>query len=56
MKNVVIVFRFIAIVILALLVLRSVASAQQGPQPDMAIDAAVRSTVIENLIKELNDS
>lgn len=33
------------------------AGAQQPPaQPDMAIDAATRTAVIDNLIKELNDS
>ena len=29
--------------------------AQQPPQPDVTIDAATRSAVIENLLKELND-
>jgi C-terminal processing protease CtpA/Prc len=54
MKTIVIVARVIVVVILALFVLRFTASAQQQ-QPDMTIDAATRTAVIENLIKELND-
>jgi retinol-binding protein 3 len=54
MKTIVLLARVIAILILALLVLRFAASAQQ-PQQDMNIDAATRTAVIENLIKELND-
>src|SRR4051812_31918096 len=56
MKSIVLVARVIAILILALFVLRFTASAQQPPQqPDMTIDAATRSAVIESLIKEMND-
>ncbi len=56
MKTIVIIARIIAIFILALFVLRFVASAQQSkPQPDMNIDSATRSAVIDNLIKELNE-
>lgn len=54
MKTIVLVARIIAVLIAALFVLRFVASAQQ-PQPDMNIDAASRSAVIETLIRELND-
>ena len=55
MKRIAFVARVIVISIIALVVLRLVASAQQ-PQPDMTIDAATRSTVIDNVIKELNDA
>src|SRR3569832_2258463 len=55
MKTIVLVARVLAVLILALFVLRSVASAQGPQQPDMNIDAATRAAVIETLIKELND-
>jgi C-terminal processing protease CtpA/Prc len=55
MKTIVLVARVIAVLVAALFILRFVASAQQPQQPDMNIDAATRSAVIESLIKELND-
>ncbi len=42
--------------ILAFVLLGFDASAQQGPGPDMNVDSATRTAVIENLIKELNDA
>lgn len=57
MKTIALIARVIVIFLIALFVLRFVASAQQPmPQPDMNIDAATRTAVIENLIKELNAS
>ncbi len=47
--------RFLALCILALFILRFFAHAQAPQQPDMTIDAATRASVIERLIKELND-
>lgn len=56
MKTITLIARVIAIFIIALFVLRFFASAQQpDQQKDMNIDAAGRSSVIEGLIKELND-
>jgi hypothetical protein len=53
---IVLIARLIAILIMALFVLRFFAVAQQPvPQPDMNVDAATRKAVIETLIKELND-
>ena len=49
--------RVIVLVLIALFMLRFVASAQQGPeQPDMTINAEVRTAVIDNLLRELNES
>ena len=49
--------RVIVMILVALFMLRFVASAQQGPeQPDMTIDAATRTAVIDNLLRELNES
>lgn len=57
MKTIAVIARVILILIIALFVLRFFASAQQpAQQADMNIDAATRTAVIENLIKELNDS
>ncbi|MFZ1700257.1 MAG: S41 family peptidase [Pyrinomonadaceae bacterium] len=55
MKTIALIARVIVLVIIALFVLRFVASAQQPAAPDRDIDAATRLAVIENLIKELND-
>ncbi len=55
MKTIALLARIIVIFIVALFVLRFVASAQQASQPDLELDAATRSSVIENLIRELND-
>lgn len=56
MKTIALLARVLVILIIALFVLRFVASAQQGPLPaDITIDTAARSAVIDNLIKELND-
>jgi C-terminal processing protease CtpA/Prc len=55
MKTIVLVARVLVVLILALVILRFSASAQGPQQPDMTIDAATRSAVIETLIKELND-
>src|SRR5687768_2787549 len=41
---------------LALLVFLGRTTAQQQPPPDMPIDAATRTAVIDTLFKELNDS
>ena len=54
MRSIILVAKVIVVFILALFVLRFVASAQQPPQPDVTVDAATRTTVIDNLIKELN--
>jgi retinol-binding protein 3 len=56
MRSIILVAKVVVVFILALFILRFVASAQQPPQPDMTIDTATRSVVIEGLIKELNDS
>lgn len=57
MKTIVLIARIIAVFILALFVLRNIASAQQPvQQPDLEVDAAAKSQVIDNLLKELNDS
>src|SRR4051794_4281314 len=55
MKTIVLIARVVTVLILALFILRSVASAQQPAQTDMIIDASTRTAVIESLIKELND-
>ena len=55
MKNIVLVARVLVVLILALVILRFSATAQGPQQPDMNIDAATRSAIIETLIKELND-
>ncbi len=57
MKTIVLIARIIAVFILALFVLRNIASAQQPmQQPDLEVDAATKSQVIDNLLKELNES
>lgn len=52
MKTIVLLVKVAAVFVLALFILRFVATAQQPP--DMSIDAATRTAVIDNLIKELN--
>ena len=55
MKNIILVARVLVVLILALVILRFSASAQQRQeQPDMNIDAATRSAILESLIKELD--
>lgn len=54
MKTIVILARIIALLILALFIFRFFAAAQTTP-PDRQIDASMRTAVIENLIRELND-
>ena len=57
MKTIVLIARVIVILIIALFVLRHVASAQKPlPQADMTINAAIRNAVIDTLLKELNDA
>ncbi len=55
MRSIALIAKVVVIAIVALFLLRFVASAQQTTQlPDMSIDAATRTAVIDNLIKELN--
>lgn len=57
MKTIVLIARIIAVFILAFFVLRNIASAQQPTQqPDLEVDTTTKSQVIDNLLKELNDS
>lgn len=57
MKTIVLIARILVILLVALFVLRNVASAQQQTQqPDRDVDAATKTLVIDTLIKELNDS
>ena len=42
--------------VLAILQLASVATAQQPEQPDLTIDAATRTQVIDGVLKRINDS
>ena len=56
MQKIALIARVLVMVLIALFVLRFVASAQQPPQqPDMTIDAAARTAVIDTLVRELND-
>jgi C-terminal processing protease CtpA/Prc len=56
MKSIALIARVIVLAAIALFILRFVASAQAPQsQPDISIDPATRSAVIETLIKELND-
>ncbi len=56
MRNIIVVAKVLVVVILALLILRSGGSGQQPAQPpDMSIDAATRTAVINVLLKELNE-
>jgi len=51
------VFLFVAILVSAFVLSPGLAAAQAKPTPpDMAIDAAVRASTVDNLFKELNDS
>jgi len=54
MKTIIFLARVIFILVLALFIFRFVGQAQQTP-PDLPVDAATRTAVIESLIKELND-
>lgn len=55
MKAMIMILRVLALFIAALSVFRFIAQAQPAP-PDRTIDAATRATVIDTLLKELNDS
>lgn len=57
LKTIVMILRIVALFVIALFILRFVASAQQpAQQPDRAINAETRTAVIDMLLKELNDS
>lgn len=56
MRSIALVARVLVIAIVALFILRFVATAQQPPQPDLTIDAATRSAVVDFLLKELNET
>ena len=57
MQTIAVLAKVIVVFIIALFLLRFVTSAQQPmQQPDMTIDAATRTTVIDTLLKELNES
>src|SRR5688500_7065928 len=49
-------FMFSAFLAVFVVIPRTSAQLPQGPPPDMTVDAATRSAVIEVLLKELNDS
>lgn len=57
LKPIVLIIKIVAFLIVALFILRFVASAQPpARQPDRAISAETRTAVIDKLLKELNDS
>lgn len=57
MKTIVLMLRILAMFVVALFILRFVASAQQPEQqPDREVNAETRAAVIDKLLKELNDS
>jgi C-terminal processing protease CtpA/Prc len=55
MQTIALVARVIVFFIIALFLLRFITSAQQPMQPDMTIDTATRTAVIDNLLRELNE-
>lgn len=56
MRTIIIIAKIFVVFIVALFLLRFVASAQQpAAPPDLTIDAATRTAVVDGLIKELNE-
>ncbi len=56
MRSIALIARVLVIAIVALFILRFVASAQQPAQPDKAVDASMRSAVVDVLLKKLNET